>query len=145
VVLCAVFLAGCGAASSQAGANDPGAQMQPELIEISPSPARPGHKVELRFPQETERGLGWALEEKGAGTWHLRYYLTSVPKHRATKDAPSWFAADAPEDVRGWDAIGLTGQGPEALRIPDSATPGEYRLCTANAGRNFCAPVDIVE
>jgi hypothetical protein len=29
--------------------------------------------------------------------------------------------------------------------IPDTAEPGEYRVCTGNAGTNFCAEIVVVE
>lgn len=99
--------------------------------------------IEARFPEGTERGLGWALEEKDDQGWHVRYYLTSKSKRLDGQADPSWRPADGGEP--GWDAMGRSGEGPDMLMIPDTAAPGEYRLCTANAGKNFCAAVDIVE
>lgn len=39
--------------------------------------------------------------------------------------------------------MGVSGPGPDEVLIPDVATPGQYRLCTANAVNNFCAETEI--
>jgi hypothetical protein len=40
------------------------------------------------------------------------------------------------------DASG--GPGPDLIQIQDTATPGEYRLCTQNAPRrNFCGELVV--
>jgi hypothetical protein len=54
---------------------------------------------------------------------------------------PLWFPSG--EDVA-VEAIGVAGRGPDHLLIPDVADPGTYRVCTANAGEDVCAPVEIV-
>lgn len=91
VVVVAVVLTGCAAADSHQ--TDPSGQepeSRSELFEITPSPARPGETIELWFPEGTERGLGWALEEKDEQGWHVRYYLTSQPKQLRGHTGPSW-------------------------------------------------------
>ena len=39
--------------------------------------------------------------------------------------------------------IGVGGPGPDRVPIPEVAQPGEYRICTGNAGVNFCTPIEI--
>lgn len=45
----------------------------------------------------------------------------------------------------GWDDIGFEGPGPDFVEVPDTASPGSYRLCTANAGCNFCASLQVAQ
>ena len=55
----------------------------------------------------------------------------------------SWHAAGAAEGMAVED-IGVGGPGPDHVPIPDPAEPGDYRICTGNAGADFCAPIEIV-
>jgi len=48
--------------------------------------------VELRFPQETLRGVGFVLEERVGDAWEVRYFLTSSEGREP---------ADPPEDPEG--------------------------------------------
>lgn len=144
LALTGVLLAGCGATGSpQSGPETPDAEMHPELLEVSPSPLKPGQTFTVRFPEGTERGLGWTLEEQRADTWHVRYYLSSGLGDSEGDRAPSWWSAADREG--GWDALGLAGEGPDLLVVPGSATPGQYRLCTANAAKDFCTTVELTE
>lgn len=34
---------------------------------------------------------------------------------------------------------------PDHVRLPDDANPGSNRICTANAGDDICAQLEIVE
>lgn len=45
----------------------------------------------------------------------------------------------------GWPDVGVAGPGPDRIEIPADAPTGEYRVCTANAREDFCAPIEIVE
>lgn len=140
VALLGVLLASCG----PAGANDPEAQMHPELLKVSPSPAKPGQTIKVRFPEETFRGIAWALEEQDGKSWHVRYYLSATTDGYGGSGSPSWWSADDAEG-KGWDDIGIGGPGPDSLIIPDSIRPGTYRLCTANSMPNVCTPLSITE
>jgi hypothetical protein len=41
--------------------------------------------------------------------------------------------------------IGVGGFGPDDVPIPEVADLGDYRICTANAGDELCAPIEIIE
>jgi hypothetical protein len=113
--------------------------MRPDLLRIEPDRVAPGEIVRLHFPQESERGVGFVLEEAVGDDWGLRYYLTSAREPEETGD---WQWTPAGED-HDWDGLGVIGPGPDLITIPDTAAPGHYRICTANARQNFCAPIDI--
>ncbi|WP_159801375.1 hypothetical protein [Arthrobacter zhaoguopingii] len=145
VILLGVLLAGCGPAGAEGpGAHDPSAQMRPELLDISTSPANPGRTIRIRFPQETERGIAWVLEEQYGDIWHARYFLSATTGAYGGSGSPLWWSVDDGEG-RGWEDIGIAGPGPDTLIIPDSIRPGKYRLCTANSMPNVCTPLDIAE
>lgn len=121
------------------GPADPNAQMAAELMVVDPVDVAPGAVVGLTFPQESTRGILFVLEERVGDAWVHRYNLLS--------DGPgagwerSWSAADAgPIAV---EDIGVGGTGPDRVPIPETAVPGDYRICTGNAGENFCAPIRI--
>ncbi|MEO5985590.1 MAG: hypothetical protein ABIW50_03140 [Candidatus Limnocylindria bacterium] len=121
------------------GPADPNARMAPDLIVANPTEAAPGAVVGLTFPAETTRGILFVLEERVGDAWAHRYNLLS--------DGPgagwerSWSAVDAgPIAV---EDIGVGGPGPDRVPIPDTADAGDYRICTGNAGDNFCAPIRI--
>jgi hypothetical protein len=115
------------------------------VLELDRPAARPGDRIRLRVlvPQVAERldaiyGLGATLEQKNAdGCW--------VPTHFLR------FGIDgAPDFVRygdpGWGmcrAVGLSGPAWRALRIPDDAVPGEYRIVKRVGGRAFDVPLVI--
>ncbi|MGQ0608815.1 MAG: hypothetical protein ACT4OQ_10190 [Chloroflexota bacterium] len=40
--------------------------------------------------------------------------------------------------------IGVGGPGPDRMSIPETVEVGEYRICTGNAGENFCTPIEII-
>ncbi len=145
VILLGVVLAGCGQAGAKGpGAHDLSAQMRPELLDISTSPATPGETIRIRFPQETERGIAWVLEEQDGDIWHARYFLSATNRAYEGSGSPIWWSVDDGEG-RGWVDIGIAGPGPDALIIPDGIAPGRYRLCTANSMPNICTPLDIAE
>lgn len=120
---------------------DPAAEIRPDLIVADPKVVEPGEVVGLTFPQETTRGVHFVLERQaGAGTWAYRYDLLS--------DGPGagwerrWFPAGA--EGFAVEDIGVGGPGPDRVVIPETAEPGTWRICTGNAGENFCAPIEIV-
>ncbi len=133
----------CGDEASQgAGPFDDQAQMREDLIELAPSPASPGQQIEVRFPEETPRGVPWVMEEQDGDTWQARWFLTATTEGDHAGGAPSWQSAADAEDYA-WPDIGINGPGPDSLLIPDEATPGAYRLCTVNSGPNICALLEI--
>ena len=128
-----------GAGGAGAPAN-PAAEMRPDLLVIDPTTAAPGDVVALTFPEETTRGILFVLEQRVGDTWVNRFYLRS--------DGPgegwemSWHAAA--EQGLAVEDIGVGGPGPDHVPIPEPAEPGAYRICTGNAGADFCAPIEIV-
>jgi len=155
------FLSACGATSSapagsptapeespatSIGPYDPDAQMSPELMRVTPSPAVAGQPIEVRFPEETERGVGWVLEEQEDNLWHARWSLTAASGSygRDSENVPNWYPADD-EAAFTWDALAIAGPGPDTLLIPDDAQPGTYRLCSANKIDNMCVKLEITD
>lgn len=118
---------------------NPVAEMRPDLLVIEPALANPGDVVALTFPEETTRGILFVLDQRVDDGWVTRFYLVS--------DGPGqgWQREWWPVDAEGFAIpdIGVGGAGPDRVLIPDIAGPGEYRICTGNAGADFCAPIEI--
>lgn len=127
-------------ALSADGPLDETAEVRPDLVVAEPAQVEPGGLVELTFPEETERGTPWALELRDGDTWRANYLLSSD----ANGGEPSWVGLEEP-DRWAWDDIGVSGPGPDRVRVPDTAPPGSYRLCTANALDNICADLEITD
>lgn len=115
--------------------------MRTDLIRVEPVVVDPGKTVQVTFPAQTERGVAWVLEEQVDDAWQLRFFLTATASGYDNEATPNWWSIDDDDEGKGWDAIGVSGPGPDTLVIPETATPGSYRLCTANAVDNFCAPL----
>lgn len=115
--------------------------MQPDLIVADPAAISPGGVVGLTFPEESNRGVLFVLERRVGDSWAHRYDLLS--------DGPgagwqrSWHPVGAEPIVV--EDIGVGGPGPDRVPIPETAEPGDYRICTGNAGENFCTPIRIGE
>lgn len=127
-----------GTPTGVATAFDADAEMRPDLIQATPDPATPGQVVELTFPRETMRGIAFVLEKRSGETWAWRYVLTSSPAD--SQRDPAWSPAN---DHQGWEDLGVGGPGPDRVVIPETAESGDYRICTANAGDEFCTPLRI--
>ncbi len=141
-MLLAVVAAGCAGDAEPAvpsGPYDPGAELRPDLIVAEPTRLAAGDVVALTFPQETGRGIHFVLEQRVGDTWNLVYHLLSG----ANAAEPSFFRPGEGDNI-GIPAIGIGGRGPDRLTVPDDVTPGSYRICTANAGDEFCAEIDVV-
>ncbi len=126
------------------GPYDEEAKVRPDLLTIEPNLMSPGEDVELHFPQETERGVAYVLEKRVRNDWQMRYFLTSRTADYAAS-APSWSAVDADVVPDPWPAIAISRPGPDVMRVPDTAGPGQYRICTANVPENFCAELEILD
>lgn len=83
-----------GSPAPSVGPYDPDAQMRPELMQVKPSPAVAGQPIEVRFPEETERGVGWVLEEQGNNSWHAGWSLTAASGSYDSEYVPNWYPAD---------------------------------------------------
>ena len=122
------------------GPYDASAELHPDLLELEEDEVRPGAIIRLHFPQETPRGVGYVLEEEVEGTWQLRYFLTAAEHSGAS---PSWSTAGRNDPV--WPDVGVSGPGPNWIQVPHIADPGSYRVCTANAGEEFCARLELTD
>ncbi len=120
---------------------DPAARISPELMTITPSIAFPGAAIGLTFPEGTERGVAYVLERAFGDRWSTTHFLTSSTDGYG--GSPSAWAVDSAEGHE-WEAIGIAGPGPDRLLVPDDATLGASRICTANAIENFCAELTVV-
>ena len=118
---------------------NPDAEMRPDLLVIEPAKAAPGDVVALTFPEETTRGILFVLDERVDDGWVTRFFLTS--------DGPGagWERRWSPANAGGMavEDIGVGGPGPDRVAVPEVAAPGAYRICTGNAGADFCAPIEI--
>ncbi|MBA3727954.1 MAG: hypothetical protein H0W94_01880 [Actinobacteria bacterium] len=113
--------------------------MRPELMVARPSRPVTGGVVELTFPLETMRGVAFVLERHEDGTWQYLYDMVSDGNSGAPQTVP------ALTEGFGHDDVGVGGPGPDRVRIPEDAEAGRYRICTANAGDEFCTgPIEIV-
>ena len=133
------LLAACSAAAPSSEPPSPIASevpVRPGVMVVDPAAARPGQGVAARFPGGWDRGILFALDAEAGDGWDRRWMLISD----ASGGEPSWFSSD--EDVA-VEAIGISGEGPDHRLIPDAAERGAYRLCTANAGEDVCAPIEI--
>ncbi|MEO6651700.1 MAG: hypothetical protein ABIP17_03480, partial [Ilumatobacteraceae bacterium] len=117
---------------------DSAALVRTDLMELSPDPAAPGELVSIRFPTETLRGIGFTLDRWTGDGWTSTHFLTSG----AGGDGQTWAGREFIEGL-GWDDLGISGPGPDVVRIPTEASAGAYRLCTGNARPNFCALIMI--
>jgi hypothetical protein len=117
---------------------------------ITPAAASPRQRIALRFPESSFRGLRFSLAAWNGQGWELRYYLLSVTPASESYGlrgsggpAPGWWRVED-DGGRGWPAIGISGPGPDFVMIPNTASPGAYRLCTANASSSeACALVTV--
>lgn len=120
------------------GPADPLAEMRPDLIVADPPAAAPGAVVGLLFPEETSRGILFVLEQRVGETWVHRYSLTS------DGPGPGWSMNwQVAGELAAVPDIGVGGPGPDRVTIPEVAEPGDYRICTGNAGDEFCTPIQI--
>lgn len=119
---------------------EPEPEMRPDLMLIEPPAAPPGSEVALRFPEETFRGIAFQLDRRTADGWETTHWMTSD----ANGDQ---YADTVPAGTEGYGVIdvGVGGPGPDHVRLPDDVGPGEHRICTANAGEEFCAPLTITD
>lgn len=120
--------------------HDATAVFRPASMVADRETAAPGDTVELTFPGEMVRGMLYVLEEEIGNTWVYRYGLMS--SREAGGGPGEWFVAGEEEEV-GVPAIGITGPGPDRVVIPPDATPGTWRVCTADAGENVCVRIEI--
>ena len=116
---------------------EPAPSMRPDLLVLDPATARPGQVVAMRFPEETARGIAFQLDRQAGDGWETVAWMTSD----GNGDDP--VTVPAGSDGYGVVDVGVGGPGPDHVRLPVDVAPGTYRICTANAGDEFCAPLTI--
>lgn len=116
---------------------EPEPSVRPDLILADPAVAAPGAVVALRFPRGTGRGVAFQLDRALDGAWAPVAWMTS--------DANGGDPVTVPAFTEGYGTadVGIGGPGPDRVQLPDDAVPGTYRICTANAGDEFCALLEI--
>ena len=120
--------------------HDPEAQMRPDLIVADPEQVAPGDVLTLTFPAQTLRGVHFVLESQSGGAWvHMFDLVSDAPGPGWPRD---WSRAGS--DDFAIPDIGVGGNGPDRVLIPDVAEPGTWRICTGNAGENICTAIEIV-
>lgn len=117
---------------------EPEPQMRPDLLVLDPRGAEPGQLVAMRFPEETMRGVAFQLDGRTGEGWEPVAWMTSDGNGGEPVTVPAFTEGYGVEDV------GVGGPGPDHVRLPDDVPPGDYRICTANAGEEFCAPLEVV-
>lgn len=113
-------------------------EMRPDLLALDPPRAEPGQLLAMRFPEGTMRGVAFQLDRRTGEGWEPVAWMTSDGNGGEPITVPAFTEGYAVEDV------GVGGPGPDHVRLPDDVPSGEYRVCTANAGDEFCAPLEIV-
>lgn len=105
---------------------------------VEPAAAAAGDVVALHFPGGHDRGVAFAIDASVAGEWVRQALLISD----ANGGQPRWFPID---DERAMvEMVGIGGEGPDNVPVPDGLPPGEYRICTANALENLCAACEVI-
>ena len=145
LVALAVLPTACGnsADSGAAKARSPGVAQSDDPIVATPSDVAPGELVELTFPTELSRGAPWYLSKWRDTAWSEPLYLVVASQRNGyNSDGPDWRVVS--DDCCGWDDIGFGGPGPDIVVVPDTADPGDYRFCTANAADGtYCVNVAV--
>lgn len=122
---------------THAGPPEPEPQMRPGLLVLDPSRAEPGQLVAMRFPEQTPRGVAFELHRRTGDGWTPVAWMTSDGNGGEPVTVPAFTPGYGVNDV------GVGGPGPDHVRLPDDVSPGDYRICTANAGEEFCAPLEV--
>lgn len=117
----------------------PEPQLRPDLMVLEPDIAAPGEVAELHFPQETPRGVAFRLDRKVGDTWEPGWLMRATQGEQGIPKTVPVGTDFAFTDV------GIGGAGPDRVLIPEDVAPGRYRVCTANAGDDFCAALAVSE
>ena len=134
----ALVLSGCADDSAVAPSLDPDLE---GTMTVAPVLATPGQEVALRFPAGSQRGIAFSLSRWSEDEWDQTYYLTS-DWGTSGDYTPTWWTVEDSED-RGWEQVGVSGPGPDRVLVPDTAPPGDYLLCAANALDEACALLTV--
>lgn len=100
----------------------------------------PGETMRLFWPRERRRGLGYTLDMWRAGGWEPAYGLRATTSRGQSTIPSDWWPVG---DVGAVFDVGLRGPGPDLATVPDTASPGTYRLCTSNSRRPACTILEV--
>lgn len=143
-VLAVCLAAGCSSArddtSAPVRASEPVPTPTAAPMEVDQQTYRPGDRVNVRWPGEDLRGIAYSLDSWTGSEWKTAYYVSAVSRGVDGAE-PTWWDADEPD--RGWVDIGVGGPGPDIAVVPETAEPGEYRLCTANSLEQSCVLLTV--
>jgi hypothetical protein len=123
------------------GPFDPDATIRDDLMVVESSVVANGQEVLVTYPGGRERGVAYVLEKLIDTTWYATHFMTATTSGYGTE--PTW--AEVGTEGYGWEDIGIAGEGPDRLIVPDSALAGRYRVCTANSVENICAELTVVK
>lgn len=115
----------------------PAPEIRDDLIVATPATVLPGAIVELTFPEQTDRGVAFQLDEQVGGEWLIRWWMTS------DGNGGEPLAVRAGTTGHGWEDVGVGGPGPDRVLVHPDTEPGSYRLCTANAADDFCTSLEV--
>lgn len=115
------------------------AQPDPDMS-VDPANASSGSDIIVNFAERFSRGVAFQLDARQGSGWKTEYYL--VAGINGGEPRRAWWAVDDPDKQgAGWPDIGQGG--PAKLRVPDTAQPGDYRLCTANTKPTACTTLTV--
>ncbi len=119
-------------------------------FELSIDRAEPGELVDIHFPGNVDSiGAGFNLERWENEQWSIEYTLhyagaRSGPTPEA--DLPAWEPAPPTGEVY-WVliSVGIAPGGPVTVRIPETAPPGQYRICEGvpPGPKPSCANIEV--
>jgi hypothetical protein len=116
----------------------PEPQLRPDLLVLDPVNAAPGQLVAMRYPEQTSRGVAFQLDRRTGDGWTPVSWMTSDGNGGDPITVPAFTGGFGVPDV------GVGGSGPDHVRLPDDVPPGDYRICTANAGEDFCSRLVVL-
>ena len=130
-----------GAVTERASATPP-PEPEPPVIVVSPEVARPGEVVELLYPQGLQRGVPFFMSRWENDRWSEPHFLLISDYGGRSLSGPVWYPRGS--DRWGWEDVGVSGPGPDRLKVPDVAEPGSYRICTANTrDKSYCVELTV--
>jgi hypothetical protein len=134
-----VVAAGCSSPAGTTEASlpwpiDPDANVAPERMTVDPRDPSAGELVDVTYPEGWDRGVLYALDRQVGDGWTREFMLLSG-------EQPIWF--EPGDNDIAVAAVGVSGRGPDRVRVPEVVEAGTWRLCTANAVENVCALLEI--
>lgn len=122
----------------------------PDKITVEPEQVRPGGRAEVRFPEETARGIDYYLERRREVRWHEYEWVLHpdiADRSQEDEDVPGYVRVDGDT---GWPDGSASGAGPDVVELPKELEPGEYeyRLCArpvrGDESDFICAPLTVM-